>query len=170
MFGIPFIIQRFSASGVEREEIYLRTHRRGPAGEEMRKTLRRYHDAAIAQQRAAADAGIALGRAMNAGGENATEAVLQGIADTTDKASVAATESSRQQLLFAEILMEMALKDNYPQEKVDQIMDGITDAELHAVVGTIEQGAMPKDFFTSLDTRLSQSSTGRSGQSPVGSL
>lgn len=164
MLGIPFIIQRESQNGVERETIYLRSRRCGEAGDKMRQAIREHNSQNLMHSRLATKAVIALGKLD---GENLNMAQLEDIERNQTLSFEAAQKARIAALAAAQVVAEQALVDNYG-EGVQAIVDRLTDKELDAIVGTVEMGAMPKDFFTHLDTQQKQSITLRSGALPQG--
>lgn len=167
MIGIPFTIQRESEHGAEIETIYLRTRRRGPEGEKMRRLIREYNQADLAQKRASIK--VAMFYALVAGnGEHTPDlAALEKADKDQDEAIAVGNAAAKTALECAELIAELALRENYPQELAEKILDKLTDVELRAIVSTIEMGAMPKDFFQSLDIQRKQRPTGHSGNAQV---
>jgi hypothetical protein len=169
MLGIPFIIQRESKTDgiarLERETIYLRSRRRGEAGEKMRKAIREYNKQNLAFGRLATKAAVAIGKLENADVQP-TQQQLEDIEQNQSANYEAAQNARIAALAAAETVAEQALVDNYG-EGVKDILDRLTDRELDAIVGSVEMGAMPKDFFTHLDTQQKQSTTLQSGASPA---
>jgi len=164
MFGIRFTILREGDIGGMPETIYLRTYRRGEAGIEMRKQLRSYHALDMQKNKAAVQIPTLVAQAQKCIETGSPEGLLD-VAAKQDLVIASATAAAEQQLQVAEQIAELALKDNYG-EKLDSIVDKLTDRELHAIVGTIELGEMPRDFFQSLEARQKRNSTGQSGASP----
>jgi hypothetical protein len=165
MFGIPFTVIRESDVGGMIETIYLRTYRRGPLGDEMRKAIKAYHDATNGQNRAAAQVPIILGKATKLSMEETNIEAMEKLAAEQDAAIEQSTQSGRDALQAAEKVAEVALRENYG-EKTEAVLDRLTDRELNAIVGTVEMGAMPKDFFQWTEDRRKQISTGPSGAAP----
>jgi hypothetical protein len=160
MIGIPFTILRESERGVEEETIFLRSRRRGPEGEKMRQAIREHNRALLEQSRQAVDAATAVGK-LRAG--DLSQADLEQVRNAQGAAFEAAQNAGRKALEMAEAVAEAALAENYEAAAREKILDKLTDSELIAIVNTIELGAMPKDFFLSLDTLRNQSSIRRSG-------
>ena len=170
MFGIPFTIRRENSDsagnkpGVEEQVVYLRTRRCGDLGEKMRKLFRQYHAAAFSQMRAATRAGAGTTRAMSA--QDDTEALEKILADQ-EAAMDAGRNAANEQLEAAEQIAAMALADNYPKDKVSELVDGLTDHELHGIVSTLELGSMPKDFFPSPAIQQKPNDISLSGEPPA---
>lgn len=158
MVGIPFDILRESERGVEVQRVYLVSMRRGDKGLAMRKAIAEYHRCSMQRTACAAN----LAKLVNA---------AKAAADGSD-VDVTAIEIVSAQLVkladdisnYAATVAELALSTNYPNE-CGWLMDGMTDAELAAIVTTIELGQMPADFSQSLATRRMQSATGPGGSS-----
>lgn len=165
MFGIPFTIIRECEMGGVIETVYLRTYRRGGKGDEMRKCLKAYHAATIGQSRAAGRIPVLLGQAAKVAQENDSLAMLEKLAEDQEKIISESVGCSAEALVAAEQIAELALQENYA-EKTTEIMDKLTDRELHAIVGTIEMGEMPKDFFQFVEAWKKAITTGRFGDTP----
>jgi hypothetical protein len=165
MLGIPFVIRRFSDAGVEDVTVFLRTRRSGQAGDKMRKHLRAYHAAVFAQTKAAGKAGSLMRRALS-GETQPGEAELEKIEAEQSAAMDSAQKESETALEEAQEVCLCALKDNYG-EKEEELVDGLTDHELHGLVSTIEMGAMPRDFFPSPGIPPKSSSMEPSGSGPA---
>lgn len=170
MLGIPFIIQREGERGIQRETVYLRSRRRGEAGEKMRKAIREHNAKNLEHSRMASKAVAAMRKVTGLDGEitTASETALRELEQTQGALFEAAQNARNAALAAAEIVAEEALRDNYG-DRVTEILDGLTDAELDAIVSTVEIGAMPDDFFTSLDTRQKRNTTLLSGGQPAAS-
>jgi hypothetical protein len=169
MFGIPFTIRRWSDAGVEDRTVYLRTRRCGEAGEAMRTALRKYRKLVFEQARVANKAGMMAAQAMTPSGDldqDGRLAKLEKLAADSDAAMESAGALQAEALELAQKIAGMALQENYGSAS-SEIIDGLTDTELHAIVGSLELGQMPKDFFQSLDTQPKPNTTGRSGDSAV---
>lgn len=170
MFGIPFTIRRENSAslgnkpGTEERVVYLRSRRCGDLGEKMRKLFRQYHASTFAQMRAATRAGSGTTRAMSSQDD---PIALEKILAEQESAMDAAQKAAQEQLDAAEQIAVMALSDNYPKEQVSDIVDGLTDHELHGIVSTLELGSMPKDFFPSPAIQPKQSDTSQSGEPPA---
>ena len=168
MLGIPFTIRRFPERGVEDVDIYLRTRRRGPAGEKMRREIRAYHQAQFDRMKAASRAGMLVNRATSL--TEIDDALRVEALEKIEADQIAQMDLARLRaedtLEHAEAIAACALADNYPREQAEEIVDGLTDQDLHGIVATIEMGAMPKDFFPLPATPPSPSSTAPSGSEP----
>jgi hypothetical protein len=166
MLGIPFVIRRFSERGTEDQTVYLRSRRCGEAGVKMRKAIRDYHAAQFAQMKAAGKAGAITAKAIQAACDE-KQARKKGVLESLDQEQEAAMADATQQaalaLDLATTITRMALADNYGNDKADEIIDGMTDHEMHSVVKTIELGALPKDFFQPPGTQPNPSTTPPSG-------
>lgn len=160
MIGIPFTVRRFSARGVEEITLYLQT-RRGA----MRKALRAYHDAMMAQSTAAARVAGLMARAMQAE-QSGVALDLEKLLAQQESEMAESSRHAEMAMAAAEEVARESLSGNYPDVEVDAIMDRLTDKELRAIVATVELGAMPADFFTSSGTPPSPSSIMPSGPSP----
>jgi hypothetical protein len=160
MTGIPFVVQRENGRGqIERKTIYLRSRRRGPAGEKMRLALREYNQALLEQSRCAMKAGTIMAKLAG----EPTLAEMEAV-EREQLGSVArAQELGAKSLELAEQIAEQALADNYEGPAREEILDELTDKELTAIVSSIELGAMPNDFFQFLDTQQKRSSSAASG-------
>jgi hypothetical protein len=173
MIGIPFEIRRSSDRGAESETIYLRSRRRGPEGEKMRAAIALYRRSQMDQVRLATKVGSLTQRFLSAMGEAPV-----GLDLASSRPDSAALETSQREALeaagcmaeraicAAEEIARLALIENHGAD-TERIVDGLTDRELHAIVATIEQGAMPKDFFPLPGTQPSASATSPSGESPA---
>jgi hypothetical protein len=170
MLGIPFTLRRHDDKlGMRDEVVYLATRRMGPQGEAMRKQIRAYHKAffgqALAAQGCALVATQALGPALESKDRAARIAALQEVEKRQLEKVEAGQAASEAALEAAAAVGILALEPNYGPE-AQGIVDRMTDHELHALVTTIEMGALPKDFFPSPGTPPSASSTSQAGESP----
>lgn len=167
MIGIPFTVCRVGSEGIEEEVLYLRSYRKGERGTAMRKALRAYIKATFDQNSAASKAGICLARAgamMKDEGAAHLEEKLTALAIEQSKEMEFARLSADAALEAAEVVAEISLQENYG-ERINEIMDKLTSREIRAICDTLEQGAMPKDFFQFLDTLRRQSGTGPTTES-----
>lgn len=164
MFGLGFTFLRENESGGLPETIYLRTHRRGEAGQKLRKLLRSYHQLELQQTKAATEMPVVVAQAQQCV-QNEDIDGLKGVAERQNILLAGATAAAEERLKVAEEIAELVLCENYPAEKLEQILDKLTDRDLFAIVGTVELGEMPRDFFQSLEARQKLISTGRSGAS-----
>ena len=173
MLGIPFTVRRHSEEGVMDTTLYLTSRRRGDAGKSMRLHLRQFRQADLAKGKAASRAGFLMARAIREmAGDGAAQpddgarlAELERIDAEQQTAMGAAFNENDAAMTHAEKIAELALRENYGPA-TDGIVDGLTSAELRAIVETVEMGAMPKDFFLSLATPPTPPSTGPSGSAP----
>ena len=171
MIGIPFTVRREDEGGVVDRTIYLRSRRRGPEVEKMRAAIRAYNRAIFGQGKQASRAGMLMTRALAgemAEGEDLDKrlADLERIDREQEAAMTEAQELAQKALDRAEEIAELALRENYG-EQTAQILNELTDRELHAIVGTVEMGAMPKDFFPSPATPPKPSSISPPGSAPA---
>jgi hypothetical protein len=163
MVGIPFTIRRTSSElGVQDEVVYLRSRRRGEAGESMRRHIRDYHAALFTQMQSAAKAGRLSGQVTEGAAVEVLEQVDADLGATLATAGAAGDRA----LEHAEHVARLALQENYG-ERAAELLDGLTDKELHAIVSTVEVGQMPADFFGRPDTPPKPSATGPSGTLPA---
>ena len=160
MFGIAFRIRRDSTEGVTEKVVYLRSRRRGPEGEKMRAAIKAYHRASFDQARLAAKVGAMMNRGLS--GETAGMS-LEDIEAKQTSALAEAQNCSSVALEQAEIVATLALDENYGAEEAAKMVGDLTDHELHGIIGAIELGSMPKDFFPSPDIQPKLSTTGSSG-------
>jgi hypothetical protein len=170
MIGIPFIIRRQSDRGTEDTTVYLRTRRISETGRSMRQEIRRFHDATIAQSKAASRAAALVAVAMK-GMDNGplgdpAPFDLEALLEKQDKEMTEARNQADAAIDAATKIALMALEENYPPAVLTEFVDMLTDRELRAIVSTVEMGAMPADFFTLPGIHPLPSSTGRSGGSP----
>jgi hypothetical protein len=165
MLGIPFTIRRHSPAGVEDQVVYLRTHRCGQAGDKMRTAIRTYHRASFAQAKAAARAGGLMRESLAGLSEDKASRIkaLEKIATDQTAAMDLATEQAEAAIASAVEVARQALIDNYGKDRAEEIVDGLTEHELHGILGTVEMGSMPKDFFPSPAIQPNPSGTEPSG-------
>ncbi|MCE5257005.1 MAG: hypothetical protein LLF89_09195 [Spirochaetaceae bacterium] len=166
MFGIPFTIVREGDVGGVIETIYLRTYRRGRIGKQMRNHLQAYHAAAQGQAKAAGRIPVNMVQASRVAQEADSLAALEKLAAEQESIITESNKHGQAMLDAAEAIAELSLQENYA-DRTDEIMNKLTDRELHAIVGTIEMGEMPKDFFQFVEARKKASTTGHSGDMPV---
>jgi hypothetical protein len=167
MIGLPFTIRRHSPNGLVDETVYLRSRRTGEVGRKMREALREYHRRQFDQQRAAAQAAMLLGKALAGADALGAGIDLEKIAADQDVAMTRAQELARGALELAELVAALALASNYDVGNVERVMDLLTDRELHAIVGLVEVGQVPADFFASPGIPPMPSATGHSGAEPA---
>lgn len=166
MFGIPFTIVREGDAGGVINTIYLRTYRRGRQGNKMRECMKAYRAAIQGQAKAAGKIPVHLAQATKvAQQENSLEA-LEKLAAEQDAIITESNNFATLALAAAEEITDISLSENYG-EGTNEIMNGLTDRELHAIVGTLEMGEMPKDFFQFVEAQKKASITGRSGDTQV---
>ncbi len=160
MLGMLFLLRRWDGQGFPVDErVFLRSRRRGPQGEKMRKLVREYRRCAMNQAASATRVAALMQQAVTGALE---EAQLEKLDRAQAEAAGAARESSERALELAEEIVALALAENYG-EGAEDILDKFNDAELHAAVSTIEMGAMPRDFFQYRVTPPSGSFTNESG-------
>lgn len=163
MIGIAFVVRRTSdMAGLSDEVLYLRSRRRGDAGASMRRHLKAYHAAVYGEIKLAARASRLAEQAGEKTGIKALEQVEAQLAASIDQAAA----DNAAAIEHAEEIARLALIENYGG-RTEEVLDRLTDRELHGVVSTIELGQMPKDFFGSPDTQPKPSATGPSGSSPA---
>ena len=170
MIGIPFEIRRFSERGAEMETVFLRSRRRGPEGVKMRQAISSYRRAQLDQARLASKVGLLTQRFLSALGadEPAAASPAAGAALEAEQTAglSAAADASEEALRQAELIAQFALQENHGDD-TDRIVGMLTDRELHAIVATVEQGGMPKDFFPSAAIPPSANAISPSGVSPA---
>lgn len=163
MIGLPFTIRRYSADGAQDEVVYLRTYRKGERGTKMRKALREYIRADFDQNNAATRVGMSVARAgalVKNENDPRLEEKLQKLCDEQQKDIAFAQASAERCIEAAGLLAELAIEENYG-EAAAAILDKLTDKELRAIAATLQTGAMPKDFFPSLDIQQKQKPIGQ---------
>lgn len=167
MFGIAFTTYREGETGGQSETFYLRTYRCGGKGDAMRGQLKAYHQAMNEQNKLAGKIPINLVKATKVAEQADSLEALEQLADEQARIMQASEKAGEDAVKAAETLVGLALEENYSAEDINKILDQLTDRELHAVVGTIELGEMPKDFFQSLEARRKLNTTGPSGGTPA---
>jgi hypothetical protein len=134
MVGIPYRIVRHGEDGPVDKMIYLATRRTGEAGAAMKKAKRDFQKHELATAKAATRYAAAEA-AESKDGERACK-LLEEIHENGQAANDA-----------AEHLVLLSLTANYGREKAEEIIDELTTREIRAMLGVIETGELPKDFF-----------------------
>jgi hypothetical protein len=149
--------------GGEREKVFFATRRAGEDGEEMRRAQRLYHDNQLSSVRLATRIGVMVGRADAA--EQTLEALTQ--ADTAiGDLAVQMRDASDQARNCAERFVRLSLLENYGEADVERFLRNLTDVQIAQLVGVVETGSVPADFFPSRATPPSASTISPPGAGP----
>jgi len=146
MIGIPYRLMRSPDTGAVEKVVYLSTRRSGEAGESMKAARGEYRSAqrdlykaaqrhrSLARRVEQIDAEDDRLDKLTTDQETAFDAIsaAQGVADTA-----------------AERIVRLSLTANYGNEKAVEIIDLLTDDDLHDMVLTMQTGEQPDDFFPS---------------------
>lgn len=162
--GIPFTVRRESDAGVEDQIVYLRSRRVGADGSKMVALIREYQSLSMVQVKAAGKAAAMAHRMIEGQSGNAIVDAMEKIDAEQQALMDAAMDASHERTKIATEIVQLALEVNYSPEEVLRIIDALTDAELDAMVSTLQYGQMPKDFFPAPVTRQTPSDTSPSGE------
>lgn len=162
MIGIPVEIDR---SGKD-ETVYLSTRRSGERGQALRQAIRNYRDAERAAAKLQARMGlITLSVSKIPDDAAGFDAALGKLADEMDRLSDQAAAAKDAALEQAAAAVALALEDNHGDDAAE-IMDCLTDRQIIQMIGIIETGETPEDFFPSRATRPSASTISPSAGAP----
>lgn len=156
MNGIPVWLE---IAGV-RERFLFATRRRGVDGEAMAHAQRDFHAARVEAQRVGFRLQAAA-QAMDGGSADIEAFDAQFAALAADARRLADV-----MLTAALAVVRLSLAENYQPEDIERILANTTDAQLGQLVGVIETGATPADFFPRRDTQPNPSDTSPAGAGP----
>lgn len=155
MIGIPVQISRDGKD----ETIYLSTRRSGVKGGELRDAKRAYRQARLEIARLTTKMSLIAIRVNKIPDEaNHLAADLEKLCADMDQLTVGLDAARQAVQDAAEHVVSLAIEDNHGDETA-AILDCLTDAQIEALVGVLESGEAPADFFPSRATRPSASAT-----------
>jgi len=163
MVGIPFkLVRQGDESGTVDKTVYLATRRRGEAGEALRNAIRAYvrtqHDIGKVYQRyITANARL---EELAADHERVDEFIVE-----REKYYEELADKERAGCEQAETVVRLSLTETMNKGPALDVLDMLTDADLHEMCETIQTGAQPSDFTKSRELREKSTSTSRPGES-----
>lgn len=161
MFGLPFRLLMHGDSGPADKVVYLRTQRSGDDGRKLREAKGVYRKAMFALARA--------GQRLTTLQRQLAELPAGELAAVQEAADfvLAEIQGLEQAALEAgEKIVRLALRPNYG-DKLDEILDQLTDRDIRGMVGLIETGELPADFFESSARPPKPTTTSPSGAPPA---
>lgn len=146
--------------GGEREDVFFATRRSGSVGATMRKVQVEFRRLRFAASRVAARMTTQAARLDQQGESTAdslklyedVDAIVAKLVEEAQSLSEAARNS-------AEEFVRLSLAENYGGDEIERILGNLTDAQLAQIVGIVETGAVPEDFFPARATPPSASTT-----------
>lgn len=141
MIGVPLKIKH----GDNEEIVYMSTRRSGDVGKGICNAKRKFRKAQCNYMKALKKSGIV----MALKGDALSVEDVERISKEQDEHIDAAANSKFDALQAAEVVVSKSLRVNYPQEKVDKILDTLTDEQICKCVDVLETGGQPEDFFPS---------------------
>lgn len=162
MIGIPVSIERDGKD----ETIYLSTRRSGENGNAMHAAMKTYREQHLFEARLSARMGlitISVGKIPDDADSFVEK--LRGLAEDMDTLAKQAAGAREAKADAALEVVRLALLDNHGPD-TEAIMDCLTDKQIEQMVGIIQTGETPADFFPSRATRPSASTTTPAAAAP----
>lgn len=151
--------------GGDREDVFFATRRSGAAGTAMRKAQVEFRRLRFAASRVAARMTTQAAR-LDQAGESAGIELFEEIDRVVAKLAEEAQDLAEQARGHAEQFVRLSLGENYGDEEIARFLGNLTDSQLAQIVGIVETGAVPADFFPARAIPPSESTTSPLAGSP----
>ena len=132
--------------GGDREKVYFATRRAGDDGDQMRRAQRLFHENRLNAARIATRIGVV---ASQADVPDVTLAKLEEVDRMVGELAAQARELAEQTRNCAEQFVRLSLLENYGEADAERFLRNLTDAQIAQLVGIVETGSVPADFFPS---------------------
>ena len=133
--------------GGDREKVFFATRRAGEPGAQMRAAQKTFHANRLAAVRVMNRINVAAGE-LDEGNAAALEELDAKIGALGNEAR----DLSEQARACAETFVRLSLGENYGEADIGRFLQNLTDAQVAQLVGIVETGSVPADFFPSRAT------------------